>query len=272
MKINHRKEESPALPNTYPLRVDPGRPFDPDPGSFIIAELALLFFSAWTIAYHLTMAAFIVAGLGPIVYILLYRELGLGRLISLAAGPAALAFLLLDGNRHLLAPEEVAWVLCLMNPTVRLEVSRPLITRHIFRNAGLAREGDRRAAAQRVVQSGEREPGDLMAFRQSIENGVDAIVLEKRRLPIISGLLDPIEGGWAMEGEQGGYLLFLKSRVPLPGEFTTLAELLRERGYRTAAAVGNYVLKRKYSGGAIHSRYRPARSPTTGIHSSSSLC
>ena len=36
--------------------------------------------------------------------------------------------------------------------------------------------------------------------------------------------------------------------VPLPEKFTTLAELLRKRGYRTAAVVGNFVLKRKYSG------------------------
>ncbi|MDP8235267.1 MAG: sulfatase [Candidatus Erginobacter occultus] len=36
--------------------------------------------------------------------------------------------------------------------------------------------------------------------------------------------------------------------IPLPGEFPALAELLRNRGYRTAAIVGNYVLKRQYSG------------------------
>ncbi len=36
--------------------------------------------------------------------------------------------------------------------------------------------------------------------------------------------------------------------VPLPEEFSTLPELLRKKGYRTAAVVGNYVLKRKYSG------------------------
>jgi arylsulfatase A-like enzyme len=36
--------------------------------------------------------------------------------------------------------------------------------------------------------------------------------------------------------------------VPLEEEFITLAEILREKGFRTGAVVGNYMLKRKYSG------------------------
>lgn len=35
--------------------------------------------------------------------------------------------------------------------------------------------------------------------------------------------------------------------IPLPGELPTLPELLRNRGYRTAAVVGNYVLKKQFS-------------------------
>ncbi|MDP8235268.1 MAG: DUF6077 domain-containing protein [Candidatus Erginobacter occultus] len=50
-------------------------------------------------AYH-NLAALIVGGLVPLVYVCLYRELGVGRSLSLLAAAAAIAFLLLDGNTH----------------------------------------------------------------------------------------------------------------------------------------------------------------------------
>lgn len=121
-------------------------------------------------------------------------------------------------GRNILAPPEAVWVMALMDPSARFEVTRPPLTRHIFRNAGRHGEGERRGAAQKVVWKGERTPELEAAFQESIDNGVDAIITMKKHLPVIKDLLGHESGNWKIVKDEGYYILLLKHPGPPDGE------------------------------------------------------
>jgi Family of unknown function (DUF6077) len=125
----------------------------------------------------------------------------------------------MDGKisgRNILGPPKAVWVTALLNPDTRFEATRPPLTSHIFRNAGMAGEGERRVAAQNVVWKGKRTPESEDAFRKSLDNGVDAIITIKKHLPVIKDLLDRESGNWQIMNEKGYFILLLKD--PPDGE------------------------------------------------------
>jgi len=115
-------------------------------------------------------------------------------------------------GHNILGPPQAVWVAALLNPGARFEATRPPITRHIFRNAGLTGEGERRVAAQMVVWKGELTPESEYAFHKSLENGVDAIITIKKHLPLIKDLLTRESGNWNIVNERGYFILLLKDR------------------------------------------------------------
>ncbi len=120
-------------------------------------------------------------------------------------------------GRLLLAPPPAAAAAALFDPSIRLEISRPKITRHIFRIAGWPEEGERRAAAQQLVWRGIMTAETIGAFRASIARGVNAVVTLKEHLPAVRDLLAEEAGTWVTAGERGYYVLFLESRESAEG-------------------------------------------------------
>ncbi len=114
-------------------------------------------------------------------------------------------------GRNVLAPPQVVWVAGLLYPETRFEATRPLITGHIFRNAGQAAEGQRRLLAQRAVWRGDRSAEAEEAFLLSLAGGVDTVVCGTWHGGYIESLLEKSGSRWQAGTGGGGYLLFRKS-------------------------------------------------------------
>lgn len=114
-------------------------------------------------------------------------------------------------NRQVLASPEIAEVLPLFNPTLRMESHRPNSTIHILRNAGLLSEGERRSKAQAVVGSGYKSDESIHAFQESIEKGIDAIVTQEQYLPLVLQELGTQKKNWSVALVSSGYNLLLKN-------------------------------------------------------------
>jgi len=111
---------------------------------------------------------------------------------------------------NLLAPEEVAIALPLIDPSIVVEVQRPWVTTAAFRDAGDLKEGRRRGNAQRVVQARLNSEHCEDAFRTSISTGVDAVVVRNVALPLVRRLLGETPGAWRAACSDANYTLFLK--------------------------------------------------------------
>ncbi len=101
----------------------------------------------------------------------------------------------LDG-RNLLAPEEVAAVVPLVNPSVRVEMGRAWSSFALFRDANRNEEGLRRIKAQFLVTNAPSTPQSREALLESVRGGVDAIVVTTLSLARIAPLLDSSGYRW----------------------------------------------------------------------------
>ncbi len=110
---------------------------------------------------------------------------------------------------RVLAPEEVVWVLGLLEPRLRFVAGRTIETRGLFLSAGRADEGIVRDAAQRLVSEGRINDEAIAGLRQALARGLRAIVVPVDLEPVVSDLLVR-EGMRARVGERdSGYALLL---------------------------------------------------------------
>jgi hypothetical protein len=112
--------------------------------------------------------------------------------------------------RNVLASENMVAVLALLDPSARLEAGRSQETLHLFRNAGMAAEGERRVAAQRLVTTGVRSPDGDAALLRSLHGGVDAIILEPAAVPAVLELLGRGSARWQEVERDPHYVLLLR--------------------------------------------------------------
>ena len=120
-------------------------------------------------------------------------------------------------NRNLLAPENMVVVAGLLDPTIRFEATRGADTLHIFRNAGKDDEGLRRIAAQRFVSTCAdlNTSDDKAPFLQSVEMGVNAVILQKCNPDLSLNLIKRIgldKEQWSEVKRNNGYILLLRDR------------------------------------------------------------
>lgn len=118
-------------------------------------------------------------------------------------------------GRNLLGPESVVVVLGLINPSVKFEATRPVSTLHTFYNVNQPKEGSRRLAAQELITTCKRSPENEAALLQSLELGVNAIVMQDcgELLLTLSNSLDKVmPGKWQEVERNNGYVLFLRHK------------------------------------------------------------
>jgi hypothetical protein len=111
-----------------------------------------------------------------------------------------------------LAPQEPAWVMALLNPSLRFVSIRIPETLHVFRNVNRAEEGVRRVDAQGLVTDGQATPGRLEAIGQILRRGLDAIVVTPRALPTLTGVLDKEGRRWRVVEQTDQYLMVAPQR------------------------------------------------------------
>jgi hypothetical protein len=82
-------------------------------------------------------------------------------------------------GRYILAPKHFMMVAGLLHPEHKYESTRDLMTTIAYRASGLEDEGKSRGAAQNFVQAKNFQGSETeKAFRESIERGVDLILVE----------------------------------------------------------------------------------------------
>lgn len=115
-------------------------------------------------------------------------------------------------GRHLLVPHGVVHLLPLLDPEVELEATRIGQTEVDFDKAGRAEEGRRRALAQRLITKCQLRPDAKAAFRQSVANGVDAVMVRQCTGKNLGRLIDFIEttGAWSEEYRGQGHIMLLR--------------------------------------------------------------
>jgi hypothetical protein len=125
--------------------------------------------------------------------------------------PGELAFARAHGDeletRVVLTSEDMACTLGLVHPSMKFVVVRPTETRHIFKNAGRAAEGELRAAAQALVASGERSETNDRAFMHVVTGISSAVIVPSDHEAPIQALLQQT-GSWHRVGETSGYVLY----------------------------------------------------------------
>ena len=115
----------------------------------------------------------------------------------------------LGSRAVVLAAEDPAWVMSLLDPSLRFSSIRALETVHVFKNGKRTEEGIQRVQAQRLVTDGERAPERLEALRQVLRRGVDAMVVTAQAYPSITGLLEDENRRWRVAEETARYKLIL---------------------------------------------------------------
>ena len=78
---------------------------------------------------------------------------------------------------RMLAARGISGTAALLVPSLRLEAGRLLDTRHLFANAGDPAEGVRRLRAWEWASNCRWPPGAQRAARESVERGVDAMLV-----------------------------------------------------------------------------------------------
>ena len=109
----------------------------------------------------------------------------------------------------MLAAEDPAWVMSLLDPSLRFSSIRAVETVHVFKNGKRTEEGIQRVQAQKLVTDGERAPERLEALRQVLRRGVDAVVVTAQAYPSITGLLEDEGRRWRVAEETARYKLIL---------------------------------------------------------------
>ena len=108
-----------------------------------------------------------------------------------------------------LAPHEPAWVMSLLDPSLRLVSVRTAEIPHVFRNANRVEEGAQRVEAQKLVTEGEATPERMEAFLQILRQGLDAIVVTTRAFPTLARVLDENNLHWRVAERTDEYRLIL---------------------------------------------------------------
>ncbi len=114
-------------------------------------------------------------------------------------------------SKKILALEEIAVVLPFLDHNIKLETTRWGATYHVFSNAGLRTEGLRRLKAWEMVATGKRDAYIDDAMKQSISNGVDAIITRKEFLNTIMTFLSEQSSGWESSYKDENYALLVRS-------------------------------------------------------------
>jgi hypothetical protein len=131
--------------------------------------------------------------------------------------PAELAFAratlprLRPGDR-VLAPEQVVWTLALLDPTLRFVAGRSIETPSLFRAAGRADGGMRRAAAQAFVTTGTPAAGADAGLRDAIARGLRAVVTPTASEAVVTAAITAAGGHAMVATEAADYGLLLLSR------------------------------------------------------------
>lgn len=114
-------------------------------------------------------------------------------------------------NRNLLAPQNVAVIAGLLEPTIRLEAASRLLTAHLFNAAGNGDEGFRRNAAQACLERGDFE-SLYGLFPRVLRNDVDAIVVGKGQKTdvCVEEILKTLDNRWRRAFEDNHFALFLR--------------------------------------------------------------
>ena len=127
------------------------------------------------------------------------------------------AILARKSARHLghgaivLAPEESAWVMSLMNPSLRFVSIRIPEALHVFRNANRAQEGAQRVAVQGLVTDGQATPERMEALREVLRRRLDAIVLTSQAFPALARVLEKEKRPWRVVEQTDHYLMLAPS-------------------------------------------------------------
>jgi hypothetical protein len=122
-----------------------------------------------------------------------------------------------------LAPEDPAWVMGLMNPSLRFVSIRIHEALHVFRSANRAQEAALRVAAQGLVTDGQATPDRMDALRDVLGRRLDAIVLTSQAAPAVIRVLEKLESPWQVVEQTDRYLMlapFPAARDPRTGSST----------------------------------------------------
>ena len=115
----------------------------------------------------------------------------------------------LEHKAFVLAPEVPAFVMSLMDPSLRFVSIRMGDTLHVFRNANRAEDGSSARRAQRLVSGYEATPERRRALREFLRRGLDAIVVTSQAFPTLAGVLDEDHRPWRIAEQTNEYRLIL---------------------------------------------------------------
>jgi hypothetical protein len=108
-----------------------------------------------------------------------------------------------------LAAEDPAWVMSLLDPSLRFPSIRARETIHVFRNGNRTKEGIQRVEAQQLITDGQLAPERLESLRNVLRRGVDAMVVTAQAYPLIEGLLATEGWRWRVAEETSQYSLIV---------------------------------------------------------------
>lgn len=125
----------------------------------------------------------------------------------------------IDPEATVLAPERIAVVLPLVQPSLRFAAIRPASTFHAFSNAGRADEGQLRLILQQWTGVCNRNPQYLEPFRAFVRNRVTAVVTPDCGPAANAQMLRALDSiprpGGVWDGQViGGFALFTLRRAP----------------------------------------------------------
>ena len=106
-----------------------------------------------------------------------------------------------------LAPEEPAWVMSLINPALRFVSVRSPEAVHVFRNVNRDHDGAERVAVQGLVSDGQATPQRLEALRDVLQHRLDAIVVTSQAFPTLAPILYQEERPWRVIERTDRYLM-----------------------------------------------------------------
>lgn len=97
-------------------------------------------------------------------------------------------------SQRLLAPERVACILALLDPSLKFDSIRSLETRHFYRNAARGAEGEACASAEEFLQG---KASDASGLKARLATGLRQVIVEDARLgPVTQAIRD---GGYRAE-------------------------------------------------------------------------
>jgi len=110
-------------------------------------------------------------------------------------------------GKNVLAPEEVTWVLGLMEPSIQWESTRYGVTRGIYQGHN-NEEGLVRIRAQVFVARARKDPKYAKAFGQVLDHEIDVIIIKNSRIEEIKNILDNHKSLWSVTDKDKNYSLF----------------------------------------------------------------